>query len=77
MERGPIITIRVHGHGQNGHGGQSQQAVFLTAVMPVQSGGQQLRGSVRIAGFDAGEDVRDFVHGLHQRGSIDLGARPS
>jgi hypothetical protein len=36
---------------------------------------QELLGRVRVAGFDAGEDVRNFVHGRHQRGSIDLGAR--
>jgi hypothetical protein len=30
---------------------------------------------VRIAGFDAGQNARHFVHGRHQRGSIDLGAR--
>jgi hypothetical protein len=36
---------------------------------------QELLGRVRVAGFDAGQDVSDFVHGRHQRGSIDLGAR--
>jgi hypothetical protein len=34
-----------------------------------------LLGGLRVAGFDAGEDLLDFVHGRHQRGSIDLGAR--
>jgi hypothetical protein len=27
-----------------------------------------LLGGVRVAGFDAGEDLRDFVHGRHQLG---------
>jgi hypothetical protein len=30
---------------------------------------------MRVASYDAGQDVRNFVHGRHQRGIIDHYAR--